>query len=262
MMDIDKGICRLSVIPVRAGTAEASEMISQLLFGEHYQVLEISEDKRWLKIQNYFDQYEGWIHVTQHYPITTEYFDQINVSDYKICLDITTQILFKKHFINILIGSVLPISTNELFKMEEQLAFNGEAKSLGQRRGFEFLKTMALRYRNTPYLWGGRSPFGIDCSGFTQMVFRLGGYQLKRDSRQQLKQGEVISDFSKTLPGDLAFFENVVSQSFHVGILLDEQQVIHASGKVRVDKISAEGIINNETEQLTHRLTDIRRILK
>src|SRR5690606_29575416 len=112
-----KGVCRLSVIPVRASASDQSEQVTQLLFGDHYTIIEISENKKWYKISIFFDEYEGWIDSKQHYPIPEDYFDQINNSDYKVTLDYTSNILFKKQVIHILIGSVLPIATNELFKI-------------------------------------------------------------------------------------------------------------------------------------------------
>lgn len=260
-MEQEKGICRLSVVPMRRAPDESSEMVSQLLFGEHYSVVEIAASGTWLKIANYYDGYQGWISKNQHYRIEEDYYEQINISDYKICLDTTANILYKKSLITILMGSILPISTNELFKMEEQLAFNGEAKSLGQRRDAEFLKKVALKYKFAPYLWGGRSPFGIDCSGFTQLVFKMCGYKLQRDSSQQVQQGQVVENYDDILPGDLLFFENVVSEVFHVGIALDKNKIIHASGRVRVDILIEDGIINETTKRFTHKLVTIKRIL-
>lgn len=257
-----KGICRLSIVPVRAIAADQSEQVTQLLFGDHYTITEISENKKWLRIKIYFDEYEGWIDAKQHYPISEEYFEQINNSDYKITLDYTSSILFKKQLINIVIGSVLPIATNELFKMEEQLAFNGEAKSLNLKREYDFLKTIAYRYINSPYLWGGKSPFGIDCSGFTQQVFKIAGYKLQRDARKQVMQGESVEGIERAKPGDLVFFKNTAERVNHVGIFLEGNEVIHASGKVRVDKIDEKGIFNQSEQQYTHELTAIRRILR
>lgn len=259
----EKGISRLSVIPMRSDPSESSEMVSQLLFGEHYSVVAYSSNKQWLKIKNHFDDYEGWISRGQHHAISHEYFDQINHSEYKICLDICSKILYRKNHVDILIGSILPITTSELFKMEEKLAFNGEAKSLGDRRNFEFVKLTALRYLNAPYLWGGKMPFGIDCSGFTQMVFKISGYSLKRDSSQQKIQGaEVGNDISNALPGDLAFFTGVDTGVSHVGIILEDQHIIHASGKVKIDQLHAEGIYNEDLMKITHKLTTIKRVLK
>jgi gamma-D-glutamyl-L-lysine dipeptidyl-peptidase len=261
-MDQEYGICRLSVIPVRQTDSDKSEMVTQLLFGEHYTVLGTSQNRQWVKIQNYFDGYEGWLSSNQHHQISPEYFEQVNNSDYKIALDISTIILFKNHHIQILMGSILPISTHELFRMEEKLAFNGDSKSLGQKWDYEQLKVVASKYLNAPYLWGGKSPFGIDCSGFTQMVFRICGYRLKRDTSEQVKQGIVIEKLGDALPGDLIFCSNSISGASHVGILLENGQVIHASGKVRIDTLTEASITNAENGKLTHVLTGIRRILK
>jgi len=257
----DKGVCRLAIVPVRASASDKAEMVTQLLFGDHYEILEVTDNKKWLKITMYFDGYIGWIDTKQHTHISDAYFNQINNSDYKICTDLTSSILYKKHHITIVIGSVLPIATNELFKVEEQLAFNGEAKSLSQKRDFEFLKNTAKKYLNAPYLWGGRSPFGIDCSGFVQNVFRLCGYKLNRDASQQVKAGKSISNVAEAIGGDLAFFNNDEGLINHVGIILDESHIIHASGKVRIDTITEEGILDEESGQLTHKLSSIKRVL-
>lgn len=256
-----KGVCRLAIAPVRAGANDRSEMVTQLLFGDHYTITEISENKKWYKISIYFDGYEGWLDATQHTQISPEYFEQINNSDYKICTDLTSSILFKKEKINIVIGSVLPISTNELFKVEEQLAFNGESKSLSQRRDFEFIKQVAIKYLNSPYLWGGRSPFGIDCSGFTQNIFRIAGYKLPRDASQQVKKGTEVS-FEDRMAGDLAFFANEEGAITHVGMLTTQENIIHASGKVRVDVFNSNGIQHKTSGILTHKLHSLRRIIK
>jgi cell wall-associated NlpC family hydrolase len=145
--------------------------------------------------------------------------------------------------------------------MEEQFAFNGEAKNLGQKREFEFLKNIAQKYLNTPYQWGGKNPFGIDCSGFTQMVFKISGYRLFRDASQQATQGRSIKDLKEARPGDLAFFQNDDGKITHTGIMIGGDKIIHASGKVRIDLLQEEGIINQETRVCTHRFSHIRRIL-
>lgn len=257
----EKGIARASIVPVRSEGSDKAEIVTQLLFGDHYTVVRVSDNNKWLQIQINYDGYKGWIDSKQHHRISDEYFEQINNSDYKICTDITTNILFNKHQTNIVIGSILPISTNEIFKIEEQLAFNGESKSLSAKRDIEFLKQIAFKYLNAPYLWGGRSPFGIDCSGFTQAVYRICGYNIPRDSSEQVKKGELI-DYVEKNTGDLAFFSNEKKKIVHVGIILENDEIIHASGKVRIDCLKSDGIYHIDGQLKTHRLHSIRRIIR
>lgn len=258
---IDFGVCRLSLVCVRKEPADQAEQVTQLLFGDHYSVIEEIKTRKWIKIRIHFDDYEGWIDSRQHQPITKEYFDHINHAEFKITTDLTSTLLYNKVPQIVLMGSIIPISSSELFKMEEQFAFNGEAKNIGQRREFDFLRTLASKYVNSPYLWGGKSPFGIDCSGFTQMVYKMCGYKLLRDASQQVNQGKVVDVLSLSRQGDLAFFQNEEGKIVHTGILLSENKIIHASGKVRVDAINDEGILNVDTRTYTHRLAGIRRIL-
>ncbi len=261
MEEIDFGVSRLSMVCLRKEPAHQAEQVSQLLFGDHYSVIEQIKNRKWIKIRVYFDDYEGWIDSRQHQPITKEYFDHINHAEFKITTDLTSTLLYNKSPQIVLMGSIIPISSAELFKMEEQFAFNGEAKNIGQRREFDFLRTIASKYLNSPYLWGGKSPFGIDCSGFTQMVFKICGYKLLRDSSQQVNQGKEVKNLASSRQGDLAFFQNDEGKITHTGILISENKIIHASGKVRVDHINEEGILNVDTKVYTHQLAVIRRIL-
>jgi hypothetical protein len=261
MEEIDFGVCRLSQVSVRKDPADQSEQVTQLLFGDHYTVEEQHENRKWMKIRIHFDQYEGWIDAKQHQSIAREYFNHLNHAEFKITTDITSTLLYNKVPQVVLMGSMIPISSSELFKMEEQFAFNGEAKNVGQRRDFEFLRTTASKYLNSPYLWGGKSPFGIDCSGFTQMVFKICGYKLLRDAYQQAGQGRSVDSLAHSRQGDLAFFKNEKGNVSHTGILLAENKIIHASGKVRIDHLSEVGIHDFETKTVTHNLTAIRRIL-
>jgi hypothetical protein len=255
------GVCRLSLVAVRKSPAHQAEQVTQLLFGDHYEVLDNERSGKWTRIRTDFDQYEGWIDGKQHHPITKEYFDYINRAEFKITTDLTSSILYNKSPQLVLMGSIIPISSTELFKMEEQFAFNGEAKNLGQKREPEFLKNIAQKYLNTPYQWGGKSPFGVDCSGLTQMVFKICGYPLLRDSTQQANQGKLIERLGETRPGDLAFFTSEEDKISHVGIVLGEDKIIHAHGRVRIDHLNEEGILNLETKIYSHTLSHFRRIL-
>lgn len=261
MNNFDFGICRLSVVPVRLEPSDKTEMLTQLLFGDQYEVTQQTTDKKWLKIKIQYDQYEGWIDEKQHHTISKDYFEYLDQAEFKITTDITTSILYHKSPQVILMGSMIPISSSELFKMEEQFAFNGEAKNVGQKREFEFLKNTAIKYINAPYVWGGKSPFGIDCSGFTQMVFKISGYNLFRDAGQQAHQGKSVKSYHDAKPGDLVFFKNNEGKIVHVGILLNEDKIIHASGRVRIDHFNEEGILNTETKIYTHQFAHIRRFL-
>lgn len=258
---IDYGVCRLSLVPVRNEPSDKSEQVTQLLFGDHYEVLEESSDGKWLQIRANFDGYIGWVDKRQHHQVSREYFLYCNKAEFKITTDLTSSILYHKSKQMILMGSVIPISSSELFKMEEQFAFNGEAKNLGQKREFEFLKQVALKYVNAPYVWGGKTPFGIDCSGFVQMVFKICGYKLLRDSSQQTSQGKSVKNRMEVLPGDLAFFKNESDKVSHVGIMLDAGKIIHSSGRVRIDQLSEEGIFDIDLNRVTHKLSHFRRIL-
>ncbi|MFC2123599.1 NlpC/P60 family protein [Bacteroidota bacterium] len=257
-----KGVCRLSVVPVRRDPEDQSEIVTQLLFGDHYSIMETHENEKWLKINIYIDNYMGWIDNKQHTPISNEYFDEINKKNLKITVDKVSEARCSGKTLLLVAGSILPISDNELFKGSEIFNYFGKSKSLGDKRGIDFLKQTALSYLDTPYLWGGKTPFGIDCSGFTQMVFKLCGYPIFRDASEQFNQGIVIKNLADALPGDLAFFKNQQDQIAHVGIIIDTEKIIHAYGQVRIDNLDEKGIFRKDFNKHTHILTGIRRILR
>lgn len=255
------GVCRLAIVSVRKDPIETGEQVTQLLFGDHYEVTSQTKDRNWFRISIYADGCEGWIPALQHHEISPEYFNQINDSNYKIVTDVTASILYNKSPIAILIGSIVPISNSELFRMEEHFAFNGESKSLGQRREYEFLKSVAMKYQNAPYQPGGKSPFGIDDSALVQMVYRIAGYNLPRNLKDQMSGAIPVEDYSVLKPGDLAFFSDMQTKALHPGIILDGEKVMHVSGRVRLDHLMEEGILNLETKIITHTIDSMRQVL-
>lgn len=259
-MEQDFGVCRLSVVPVLSEPGIAVP-VSQLLFGDAYEVLDRSKNKLWLRIKVNFDQTEGWMDWHHHHSIPQEYYTQIINADFKITTDVVSTILYKKSPLPILLGSIVPISSTELFKMDEQFAFNGEAKAISQKREGEFIKAIAMKYLNAPETAGGKSPFGICPQGFTQMVFKISGYTLPWDLKQQAASGKKVKDTASTKPGDLAYFKNKSGQITHAGIVLAENKIIHAFGQVRVDLLNEEGILNADTKIYTHTLGGLRRIV-
>src|SRR5882724_6066105 len=163
-MEQDFGVCRLSVVPVRQ-SAESVVQTSQLLFGDAYEVTERSKDKQWLNIKTNFEGTQGWIYRHHHHSIAQDYYEQIVQADFKITIDLVSTLLYKKSPLPVLMGSIVPISSSELFKMDEQFAFNGEAKSISQKRDADFLVAIALKYLNAPEIEGGKNPFGICAHG-------------------------------------------------------------------------------------------------
>ena len=249
------GISTLSIIPVRNIPTDKAEMVNQILFGEHFKIIE--SKKEWSKILLAHDNYEGWICNNQLVEIQKKEYNRIDKEISTITTDIL-DIITKDHHQPIIIGSVLPLNkdghiliNNELYK------FDGN-----KTQGFttkEKLIENAYIYLNTPYLWGGRTPFGIDCSGFVQIVYRLQGKRLPRDTNQQVEKGKKV-DIVESEIGDLAFFDNEDGVIIHVGIIIDNNKIIHASGKVRIDKLDKKGIYNSFKKIYSHNLHSIKRI--
>lgn len=229
----------------------SSPWCTQLLFGDHYQVIAETTDKRFLRIKIYADGVEGWIDSRQHHDISSGYFDYLCRAEFKITTDITSSILYNKSTIIIIMGSIIPISSAELFRMEEQFAFNGEAKSLGQYRDAEFLKAQILKYVNAPYLPGGKSPFGIDEGALVQMAYKFCGHLLPRFPAQQLRCGRPVSGLNDACRGDLVFIEKP-GHNLHPAILTDIQpyRIAHVAEKVLIEELSPD-----------QKLAGIRRIL-
>ncbi len=246
------GLCNLSIVPLRAVASDSSEMVSQVLYGDSFEVLEKS--KKWSRIQLTFDGYEGWIDNKQFISISKNEFDSLN----------NTSPVYANNLVDIMTTKsqdVFPICLGAAIHATKILGHHFEGDVLTDKQLKSNLVETAHLYLNSPYLWGGKTPFGIDCSGFTQMVYKINGYSLLRDASQQATQGESLSFIEESEPGDLAFFDNEEGAIIHVGIILDNNYIIHAHGKVRIDRLDYSGIFNTDTNAHTHKLRVIKRII-
>jgi len=245
-------ICSVPVAPMRKEAAHRSEMVSQLLFGERVQVIESSGD--FVLVKNEYDAYTGWCQRSQLTELTTlaeSIEPEVLTSDY---INIG---MLRDAAIHLPMG--VPIS-NWKGITDPNFTYAGTTHTAGSVSFSESaVVTISSSYLNVPYLWGGKSVFGIDCSGFSQQVFRYFGKKLPRDSGDQAKLGEDVGFLAETRAGDLAFFDNAEGIITHVGILLNNHEIIHASGKVRIDTIDQWGIINRDTEMRTYTLRIIKR---
>ncbi len=253
------GICTLNAIPVRREANEKSEMVSQILFGETFVITDL--ENQWVRIILDFDQYEGWVCLNQIKTLNASVYNDIKINNSIILSDLITFISDKNNSLQtISLGASLPFFKNSSFKILDQI-YDFEGMINQGVIAKEKLTNTAHLYLNTPYLWGGRTPFGIDCSGFTQMVYKINGYSLFRDAYQQAKQGEVLSFIEESEPGDLAFFDNEEGEIIHVGIILANNYIIHCDGKVRIDRLDHSGIYNVDTKRHTHKLRIMKQVI-
>lgn len=240
------GIINLATVTHRAEASHKSEQINQLLFGDLYSVIEESTD--WIKVKSDYDGYEGWIHRKHHSQITPADFKKLRSEKVEVTLDLLGIASNKldKTSTSIPLGSYL---------RHKSYTYKGKKAKQSRNNIFKY----AHMYLNAPYLWGGKTPFGIDCSGFMQMSHKLAGIKLPRDSWQQALVGKTVKNLSSAKKGDLCFFGDGEKVT-HVGMLLTPEAIIHASGKVRVDLMTPDGIYNAELNKITHKLKSIRRI--
>ncbi len=251
------GICNLSSIPLRIEPNDRSEIVSQVLFGEHFKVME--RIKQWARIKMQFDDYEGWIDTKQYQTISESNYNQLSEDSIVLNSDLIDYITGPNNFLMpIPLGASLSFLNNSEINTEN---YDFEGMKISGIKPKANLINTAFMYLHAPYLWGGKTPFGVDCSGFTQMVYKLNGYPILRDASQQALQGDALSFIEESEAGDLAFFDNEEGKIIHVGIIMNDNYIIHASGKVRIDRLDHLGIYNAETNRHTHKLRVIKKIV-
>lgn len=230
------GICKSSTICVRKEPSHGSELVTELLFNDLYQVIEDGKD--WLKIRMDYDGYEGWISRKQHADIQQVDYEELKCKTYRVV----------SNPVEVYDDKILTFGTT---------VFGGKNQS---PNGASEMISNGLKLLDVPYRWGGRTVFGIDCSGFVQLCAKSVGIKLPRDASQQANCGDDVYFLMEAQSGDLAFFENEEHHIVHVGIIIEGEKILHASGKVRIDSIDQTGIFNEELGKHTHFLAAIKRI--
>lgn len=246
------GICNLSLAPLKLEPHHQSGMISQVLYGEEFLILE--KGPFWSRVQLLADACEGWLHNLQYHEISNSEYRPVMTDDLIISADLM-------EFVSDQQQRLMPIPLGSVLNFLSLLSHKYQGNKTKGTQEKSYLIQIALLYLNAPYLWGGRTPFGIDASGLVQMVYRVNGISLPREAQQQATIGTVLSFIEESTPGDLAFFDNADDQINHVGIIMDDNYIIHASGKVRIDILDHSGIFNPETGRHTHQLRLIKKII-
>ena len=247
-------ICTVPVAPVRTEPAHRTEMSNQLFFGDTMEILE--EKEEWIRIRSLFDDYEGWL--TNHLIKDIDEKTAL-ISPTHIASKLVNVLKYRGETLNIPMCSPLKGFDTKTKKLwEENYILEGDAREIPVQPDPSQIITTARLWLNSPYLWGGKTLMGVDCSGFVQTVYRYNGIKLKRDAWQQAENGVSI-DINNSRSTDVAFFHNEKGRVVHVGILLEPDKIIHASGKVRIDQFDKDGILNTENGKRTHQLHSIKR---
>jgi hypothetical protein len=257
---MEYAVCAVSAAAVRKEARHESEMVNQLLFGDFLRILEYGKDG-WVFIEGLVDKYKGWLRSAQLETVDHAMVD--NENKWLLCSNgISDCIETNTGRIHVPFGANLPGIKNGGAKIGTlSYSYGGEylADRTKQRGNVEVLRNTLEKWINAPYLWGGRTMLGVDCSGFTQIVFKVIGIDLLRDASEQATQGEAVDFLQQARCGDLAFFDDSEGRIYHVGVLLNNHQIIHASGCVRIDAIDNAGIIHKSGGERTHRLRIVKR---
>ncbi|MFI5153577.1 MAG: NlpC/P60 family protein [Chitinophagales bacterium] len=250
-------ICSVPCSPVRSAPSHQSEMVNQLIFGESCSVSQIVKSE-WVHIKSSFDNYEGFVQFSHLTEVESAEHESIPV---QLTADWISTIEYNGVPMKIPLGSRLTgIRNGTLMQDDNTIRFSGKTwdPKLAEKE-FETLKNLCIQFLNTAYLWGGKTVFGTDCSGFTQTIFQFFNISLQRDAWQQAEQGILVNSLEEARPADLAFFESPGGKITHVGIIMQSSEIIHASGKVRIDRIDLGGILSSKTGNRTHILSRIKR---
>lgn len=250
-----------SVVPIRSMPDDKSEIVSQILFGETFKLLD-KRGSNWICIKCSWDDYVGWIDEKLISYIDEEQFEKYS-GQQPCAVELSSSVSSGNDSYPILIGSSLPGFDGMSCKLAgEKYIYTGQAATeIENAKKIDFIEKFALKYLHAPYLWGGRSPFGIDCSGFVQVVYKMAGIALPRDAKDQIYNGENVDFIETARKGDLAYFENEAGKIIHVGIILDDKKIIHASGQVRIDNLDHYGIYQVNRRKYSHKLRMIKRII-